>query len=157
MHTVTKHIGILARAQYPIISLQSHEEQRVLGELRELAQALKRHLFIWSLSRGLRQDFPVMNDTTQVAGRSTTDAAVSPTRALRTLFLTLFLRGRSGRGIQAKKTPKSVGQKLIWVLLIYGLFGLIALSFIGQPVFLLSAYLHAMTFIFLGMFIASSV
>jgi hypothetical protein len=97
-----------------------------------------------------------MNDAVQVPSKSTTDNAVSPTRALRTLFLTLFLRGRSGRGIQAKKTPKSVGQKLAFVLLMYGLFGLFALTLIGQPIILLSAFLHATTFIFLGMFIASS-
>jgi hypothetical protein len=97
-----------------------------------------------------------MNQPTQTSVGSTTDGAVSPTQALHTLFLTLFLRGRSGRGIQAKKTPKSVGQKLALVLLMYGLFGLFALTLIGQPLILLSAFLHAMTFIFLGMFIASS-
>jgi ABC-2 type transport system permease protein len=97
-----------------------------------------------------------MSDDAQVHWRSASRGAVSPTRALRTLFLTLFLRGRSARGIQAKKTPKSVGQKLALVLLLYLLFGFIAIGFRGQPVFLLSAYLHAMTFVFLGMFVASS-
>jgi hypothetical protein len=41
-------------------------------------------------------------------------------------------------------------------LLFYALFGLFALFFRGQTVFALSAYLHAMTFVFLGMFLAAS-
>ena len=36
------------------------------------------------------------------------------------------------------------------------MFGLLALAFRSQPVFVLSVYLHGMTFMFLGMFIASS-
>ena len=72
------------------------------------------------------------------------------------MFLTLFLRGRSSRGLQKEKAPKSVGTKLAWTLLFYAAFGLLAIAFATQPLFALSAYLHAMTFVFLGMFIASS-
>src|SRR5205809_32322 len=82
--------------------------------------------------------------------------APSPERTLRQLFLTLFLRGRSSRGLQKKGAPKSIGQKLAFTLFFYALFGAIALGFVNQPVFALSAYLHAMTFVFLGMFVASS-
>ena len=88
---------------------------------------------------------------------TTADAAVpSPERTLRRMFLTLFLRGRSSRGLQRNRAPKSVGQKLAWTLLLYALIGMLALAFRGQNVFALSVYLHAMTFVFLGMFIASS-
>jgi hypothetical protein len=83
-------------------------------------------------------------------------AARSPERTLRRLFLTLFLRGRSSRGLQKETTPKSVGSKLALTLVFYALFGLFALFFRGQPVFALSVYLHGMTFVFLGMFIAAS-
>jgi ABC-2 type transport system permease protein len=78
------------------------------------------------------------------------------TKTLRKLFLTLYLRGRSSRGIRLKTAPKSVGQKMALALLVYACFGAIALSFIGQPVFALAIYLHSMTFVFLGMFVSSS-
>jgi ABC-2 type transport system permease protein len=80
----------------------------------------------------------------------------SPEQTLRKLFLTLFLRGRSSRGLQKDKVAKSVGSKLAWTLTFYALFGFLSVSFLRQPVFVLSIYLHAMTFVFLGMFIASS-
>ncbi len=75
---------------------------------------------------------------------------------LRRLFLTLFLRGRGARGLNRQNAPKSVGEKLALTLLFYLLFGALAASFLRQPVFALSVYLHAMTFMFLGMFVASS-
>lgn len=75
---------------------------------------------------------------------------------LRRLFLTLFLRGRGARGLRRQDAPKSVGQKLALTLLFYLAFGCMALLMTGQPVFALGVYLHAMTFVFLGMFVASS-
>lgn len=78
-------------------------------------------------------------------------------KTLRRLFLTLFLRGRSSRGLQKENAPSTIGGKLFLVLLLYFLFGLLSLIFIGQPVFALSIYMHGMTFAFLGMFLASSV
>jgi ABC-2 type transport system permease protein len=80
----------------------------------------------------------------------------SPEKTLRQLFLTLFLRGHSSRGLQKEKAAKSVGQKLARTLAFYALFGMLAVAFLRQPVFMLSVYLHGMTFMFLGMFIASS-
>jgi ABC-2 type transport system permease protein len=77
-------------------------------------------------------------------------------RTLRRLFLTLFLRGRSSRGIRLKTAPKSVGQKLAVALLVYAVFGCFALGYIHLPVFGLSVSLHGMTFVFLGMFVSSS-
>jgi len=82
--------------------------------------------------------------------------AQTPERTLRKLFLTLFLRGRGARGLRKESAPKSVGSKLALTLAFYGLFGLVALGFMRQPVFALSLYLHAMTLMFLGMFVASS-
>ncbi len=79
-------------------------------------------------------------------------------RVLRRLFLTLFLRGRSARGMRgaAAGAPKSVGQKLALTLVLYAAFGAIALVFRGQPVFSLSLYLHGLTLVFLGMFVGTS-
>jgi hypothetical protein len=94
--------------------------------------------------------------TTTTPPSSTPPAIPSPEKTLRKLFLTLFLRGRSSRGLQKDKAPKSVGHRLFWSLVLYSLFGLLSVSLIRQPIFLQSAYLHAMTFILLGMFIASS-
>jgi hypothetical protein len=82
--------------------------------------------------------------------------AVKPAQALRKLFLTLFLRGQSSRGLNKDKAPKSVGRKLFLTMLFYGAFGCLAFMFVGQPMFFLSAYLHAMTFAFVGMFVAAS-
>jgi ABC-2 type transport system permease protein len=79
-----------------------------------------------------------------------------PEKTLRRLFLTLFLRGRGARGLNKQGTPKSIGEKLALTLFFYLLFGCMALFFLRQPVFVLAIYLHAMTFMFLGMFIASS-
>jgi hypothetical protein len=77
-------------------------------------------------------------------------------RTLRRLFLTLFLRGRSSRRLQLNKAPKSLAQKLTLTLVFYAFFGVFSVFFVGQPVFGLAVYLHSMTFVFLGMFVASS-
>lgn len=78
--------------------------------------------------------------TPQVTGR-----VVSPEKTLRLLFLTLFLRGRSSRGLKRQTAPKSIGKKLGLTLGMYGLLGFMACVLMGQPVFALSVYLHAMT------------
>jgi ABC-2 type transport system permease protein len=80
----------------------------------------------------------------------------STTRTLRHLFLTLFLRGRTARGLQKQNAARSIGQKLAGTLALYALFGLFVIFFQRLPVFAFSAYLHAMTFSFLAMFVASS-
>jgi hypothetical protein len=84
------------------------------------------------------------------------EQAPPPGKTLRRLFLTLFLRGRGARRLQKQGAPKSIGEKLALTLLYYGLFGCLALFMMHQPVFALAVYLHAMTFVFLGMFVASS-
>ncbi|MGD9632642.1 MAG: hypothetical protein AB7G28_26945 [Pirellulales bacterium] len=87
---------------------------------------------------------------------ATTARAPRPAQTLRRLFLTLFLRGRGARGLKQDEAPKSVGRKLAFTLAFYFLFGCFAFYFVGFPVFLLSVYLQSMTFVFLGMFVASS-
>lgn len=82
--------------------------------------------------------------------------ALSAERTLRRLFLTLFLRGRGARGLRKEGTPRSLASKLSLTLIIYALFGCFAFAFYGKPVLALSIYLHAMTLIFLGMFVGSS-
>ena len=77
-------------------------------------------------------------------------------RTLRQLFLALFLRGRTSRGLKKEQAPKSIRSKLALTLGIYGLTGLVALGFVRKSVFLLSIYLHAMTLVLLGMFVAAS-
>ena len=77
-------------------------------------------------------------------------------QTLRRLFLTLFLRGRTSRGLKRQTAPKSIGEKLLGTLALYGLFGLMMVGMRFLPVFAFSAYLHVMTFSFLGMFVASS-
>jgi hypothetical protein len=80
----------------------------------------------------------------------------SADRALHRLFLTLFLRGRSSRGLRRASAPQSVFSKLAFTLILYALIGCIALRFLNGPVFSLSLYLHGMTLVFCGLFIAAS-
>jgi ABC-2 type transport system permease protein len=82
--------------------------------------------------------------------------APSTKRILRRLFLTLFLRGRSSRGLKKERAPKSVGQKLALSLFFYFLMGFLALGLRDKPVFALAVCLHSLTFVLLGMFVASS-
>jgi hypothetical protein len=78
-------------------------------------------------------------------------------QTLRRLFLMLFLRGRSARGLRRNSAPRSMVRKMWATLSCYFVFGLLSLTFVGQPVFMLAVYLHALTFVFLSMMIASSV
>src|SRR5580704_13423119 len=88
---------------------------------------------------------------------STRRTTVPSTRqTLRRLFLTLFLRGRTSRGLQKSKAPKSIGEKLAGPLLLYAGFRLLFTIFLKLPIFALSIYLHVMTFGFIGLFVASS-
>lgn len=87
-------------------------------------------------------------------------AAPPQDRVLRRLFLMLFLRGRTSRGLgqqqRHKGAPSSIGKRLGMVLGFYAFFGIMALGMMGQQLFVLSLYLHAMTFMLLGMYVASS-
>jgi hypothetical protein len=83
-------------------------------------------------------------------------AVFSPDRALRRLFLTLFLRGRSARGIRRETAPKSVGSKLALTLAIYAAVGFVFVRFAGSKVFPFALALHGMTLAFLGMFVSAS-
>ena len=82
--------------------------------------------------------------------------ATTPEQALKRLYLTLFLRGRSARGIKLGSVPTSIGKKLATVLAFYAMFGLFTLSFIHQKLFLIATFSHAMTFVFLGLFVATT-
>lgn len=97
-----------------------------------------------------------MTESSGVTSPSTGVQRASPGRTLRRLFLMLFLRGRSSRGFRKETAPKSIGTKLALTLVIYALMGMLAFVFFNQPVFALSIYLHAMSLVFLGMFVAAS-
>ena len=87
---------------------------------------------------------------------SAESAPAETARALRRLFLTLFLRGRTSRGLRRSSAPRSIGVKLFWTLAVYTFVGCSAFAFWERSLFVLSASLHAMTFLFLGMFVAAS-
>ncbi len=84
------------------------------------------------------------------------EPAPSQAKALERLYLSLFLRGRSARGLNKDKVPRSIAGKLWVTLLVYALVGMMALNFVGQGSFMLSFYLHGISLFFLGMYIASS-
>ncbi len=94
-----------------------------------------------------------MSETSQADGNV---GGATAAKALRRLYLTLFLRGYSARGLSKKAAPRSVASRLWITLLLYGLVGLVALVFSRQQTFMLSIYLHAMTLVFLGAFVAAS-
>jgi hypothetical protein len=85
--------------------------------------------------------------------------APSTARTLRKLYLTLLLRSpglpsRQGSGQSATRLTYA---SLIAPVVIYALLGfLTALVLRGQPLFAVAVYLHATTFIFIGMFVAGS-
>ena len=95
---------------------------------------------------------------TAPAGGAMPGVATAPAThaTLRRLFLTLFLRGRTSRGLDSSSAPKSVGAKLWITLAVYALIGGSAFVLMGQPIFVLSATIHATTFLMLGMFVAAS-
>ena len=82
--------------------------------------------------------------------------SLSPEQALRKLFLTVFLRGQSGRGLTKETTPKNIFTKMWGMLGIYALMGFMCLFAITQPVLVLSTYQHALTFFMLGTLVASA-
>ena len=82
--------------------------------------------------------------------------APSAEKALRRLFLLVFIRGQSARGLTKESAPKSLFQKMLLILLIYGAMGLMAIFFATQKVFVQSVFLHSITFMALGMFVATS-
>jgi hypothetical protein len=86
------------------------------------------------------------------------DSSIAPTqtKVLRRLYLMLFLRGRSARGLNVNKNAKSIFGRLWMTLAFYALAGCVVLGFIGQPLFSLSIYLHGATLFFVGMFVAAS-
>jgi ABC-2 type transport system permease protein len=77
-------------------------------------------------------------------------------KVLRGLYLKLFLRGRTSRGLDSKQLPKSGAKRLAMTMLFYALIGCICLVTPTARLFSLSLYLHASTLMFIGMFIASS-
>jgi hypothetical protein len=95
-------------------------------------------------------------DSSAAKTRSTAEKAPSAGPTLRRLFLTLFLRGRSSRGLRKSAVPRSIAGKLAGTLLLYALFGIFLTFFVRLPVFGYSAFLHVMTFGLLGLFVASS-
>jgi len=55
----TQHIEHLIRARYPIIAVQSHEEQRVISELAGISARQEKTLYAWAISTGVAQVFPI--------------------------------------------------------------------------------------------------
>jgi ABC-2 type transport system permease protein len=83
-------------------------------------------------------------------------AAPSAGRALRRLYLTIFLRGRTATRQGKAGAPKSVAERLALTLLTYAVFGLVAFAGIGQPVLVLAALLHGFSFFSLAIFLMTS-
>lgn len=82
--------------------------------------------------------------------------APSQSKVLRRLYLMLFLRGRSSRGLNLKHGTKSIGARLGLTLFFYAVMGCFSLMFLKQSLFSLSIYLHGASLFFVGMFVATS-
>ena len=70
---------------------------------------------------------------------------LAPSRVLYRLFLTLFLRGSSARGLRRSSAPQSIASKLGWTLLIYFFMGGTTLVAATQGAFVLCVVQHALT------------
>mgnify|MGYP000342021365 CR=1 FL=1 len=77
-------------------------------------------------------------------------------RTLRRLYLTLFLRGRSSRGLNLGRAPRSIASKLGINLLVYGLVGLTVLGGAGPELFPFALRLHTVALLFVCLFIVGS-
>src|SRR5581483_4218360 len=53
-HGFQAELQSLVRARYPLIHINTFEEDRCLGAVRALARHLDQHLWVWSTSRGVR-------------------------------------------------------------------------------------------------------
>lgn len=63
-NTFRVELETLIRARYPIVYLLSSEEQRVEEELREIAARMNKHLYTWSITRGLTERPDQVNSAT---------------------------------------------------------------------------------------------
>ena len=112
-------------------------------------------------SRRFRQNFSPMSTRPRFArDRARLDCprhrrAIAPAGAAPVCFSRCFCAD-TARGLQRSGAPQSIAGKLALTLGLYALIGMMALAFRQQTVFALSVYLHALTFAFLGMFVASS-
>jgi ABC-2 type transport system permease protein len=82
-------------------------------------------------------------------------SSAAQSKVLRNLYLTLYLRGRTSRGLK-DRGPRSVAGKLWLTLMFYAAAGCFSLFMLDQPVFSVSLYLHGAAMFFIGMFVASS-
>jgi len=57
-HKTTDQIARLVRARYPVIAVQSFEENRVTEHVRSIAQAQGKTFFTWTVTRGIVQEYP---------------------------------------------------------------------------------------------------
>lgn len=84
------------------------------------------------------------------------DRTPSSRQTLRRLFFLLFLRGQIAPNHQQDKVPRSIAAKLSQSLFISAMCGLMALGLYKYSPFVLSVYLHAMTFTLTGMMLAGT-
>lgn len=49
-------LDVRGKAGYAAVYVQSYEDQRVLGEIRQAADAMKRKMYFWTLGKGLIED-----------------------------------------------------------------------------------------------------
>lgn len=70
-HPATAKIARLIRARYPIVAVQSHEENRVGEHILAIAQAQSKTLYTWTVSQGIQQVHP--EPEAQMDGGATMD------------------------------------------------------------------------------------
>jgi len=88
-------------------------------------------------------------------GSRSGDSAPSNEKVLRRLFLLLFSRGRSSRGLDLKKLRASKGRRALGLFAAFALFGFPSFIAYGHPVAYLAVMQHAMTFLFIGSYVVT--
>lgn len=73
------------RARYPIIGVVSHEENRVMSAVRQIANARDRHVYTWSITRGIQPAFDAPDSSSRRAFDGTFEGTEDLVAALRVL------------------------------------------------------------------------
>ncbi len=67
-HNTARKISRLIKARYPIVAIQSHEENRVQDHIMEIAKTQEKRLYTWTVSNGLVLVSPLEDGKTQAEG-----------------------------------------------------------------------------------------
>lgn len=81
------HLKLLIQAGHPLVSIETHDEERAAGTARRAAEELGLAFFTWTITTGLRQVLPTDGDCGVEIGKAGPALAYAMNHAGRALFL----------------------------------------------------------------------